>query len=67
MRVSTTCDANATMLNPSIAVLYATVSASFVIEQYGLPPVGPGALWNGDNPERRVKELQSRYRDIMTE
>jgi len=57
----------ATVLNSSIAVLYATVSASFVIEQYGLPPIGLGGLWNGDSPERRVKELQNRYRDIMTE
>jgi len=49
------------------AVLYATVSASFTIEQYGLPPIGPGTLWNGDSPERRVEELQNRYRDIITE
>lgn len=51
----------------STAVLYATVSASFAIEQYGLPPIGPDALWNGDSPERRVNELQNRYRDIITE
>lgn len=56
-----------TMLNSSIAVLYATVSASFTIEQYGLPPIGPGGLWNGDSPERRVEELQNRYRDTISE
>jgi len=49
------------------AVLYATVSASFTIEQYGLPPIGPDTLWNGDSPQRRVEELQNRYRNIITE
>ena len=56
-----------TVVNSSTAVLYATVSASFTIEQYGLPPIGLGTLWNGDSPERRVEELQNRYRDIMSE
>lgn len=49
----------------STAVLYATVSASFVIEQEGLPhltckasEVESGAeLWNGDIPKRRLDKL----------
>ncbi|OCH94244.1 Ribokinase-like protein [Obba rivulosa] len=50
------------------ATLYATVSASFVVEQAGLPVLtrvtdNDGTvheLWNGDSPERRLKELQKR-------
>ncbi|EIW61851.1 Ribokinase-like protein [Trametes versicolor FP-101664 SS1] len=53
------------------ATLYATVSASFVIEQEGLPRLtqvdGDAAdgraraeQWNGDSPLRRVEELQRR-------
>ncbi|KAI9001247.1 Ribokinase-like protein [Trametes punicea] len=50
------------------ATLYATVSASFIIEQEGLPRLtratdGSGKqieLWNGDSPQRRLKELQDR-------
>ncbi|KAI0334711.1 Ribokinase-like protein [Cubamyces sp. BRFM 1775] len=52
----------------SEATLYATVSASFTIEQEGLPRLthtkdANGAeveLWNGDSPARRLKELQDR-------
>lgn len=48
------------------AVLYASVSASFTIEQSGLPTViqnssPPGKeLWNGDDPYRRLEDLRSR-------
>ncbi|KAI0663092.1 Ribokinase-like protein [Cubamyces menziesii] len=50
------------------ATLYATVSASFTIEQEGLPRLtrtkdansAEVELWNGDSPERRLKELQDR-------
>ncbi|OJT10494.1 hypothetical protein TRAPUB_12932 [Trametes pubescens] len=51
------------------ATLYATVSASFIVEQEGLPRLtqveenaADGAAraeqWNGDSPLRRVEELQ---------
>lgn len=59
------------------AVLYATISASFVIEQEGLPSlsirkvIGPDGtgdscsqvfeLWNGDEPIRRLEELHARF------
>ncbi|KAI0356585.1 Ribokinase-like protein [Trametes cingulata] len=51
------------------ATLYATVSASFTIEQEGLPRLtgtsnvkGEQQLeeWNGDSPHRRLRELQDR-------
>ncbi|KZT72640.1 Ribokinase-like protein [Daedalea quercina L-15889] len=50
------------------AALYATVSASFTIEQEGLPQltetrVEGGSViehWNGDSPHKRLKELQER-------
>ncbi|KAG8967904.1 hypothetical protein FRC05_001869 [Tulasnella sp. 425] len=48
------------------AVLYASVSASFTIEQSGLPIVSqnsssPGKeLWNDDDPYRRLEDLRSR-------
>ncbi|KAJ3856946.1 Ribokinase-like protein [Lentinula lateritia] len=49
------------------AVFYATVSASFVIEQSGLPEItssGDRALtqWNNDSPWRRLEALKSRVR-----
>ncbi|KAJ3810517.1 Ribokinase-like protein [Lentinula aff. lateritia] len=49
------------------AVFYATVSASFVIEQSGLPEItssGDKALtqWNNDSPWRRLEALKSRVR-----
>ncbi|KAJ7591301.1 Ribokinase-like protein [Mycena floridula] len=47
-----------------VATAYATVSASFTIEQCGLPRIskteGGFTKWNDDSPERRLKELQSR-------
>ena len=42
------------------AVLYATVSASFVIEQEGLPHLTREEeveLWNRDTPKRRLDKL----------
>lgn len=43
------------------AVLYAAVSASFVIEQEGLPSMEPGGgSWNGDSPQRRLSDLRRR-------
>ena len=49
----------------SAAVLYATVSASFIIEQEGLPRLSnrinaDGSmteLWNDDMPKRRLDKL----------
>jgi sugar/nucleoside kinase (ribokinase family) len=45
------------------AAFYATVSASFMIEQIGLPTMSSldvqgSALWNGDLPERRLQALR---------
>lgn len=49
------------ILNWGIAVLYATVSASFIIEQLGLPTLALGEdgteCWNGDSPQRRLEML----------
>jgi len=45
------------------AALYATVSASFVIEQEGLPliePDGGSWKWNYDSPQRRLSDLRHR-------
>jgi len=50
------------------AVFYAAVSASFTIEQPGLPIITrssdtiQGDEWNGDNPRRRLAELRERMR-----
>lgn len=35
------------------AAVYATVSASFTIEQHGLPLLKDG-MWNGDRPQMRL-------------
>jgi len=45
------------------ATLYATVSASFIIEQEGLPAVTytPTEEWNGDQPFRRLEALRKRH------
>ncbi|KAL5488120.1 hypothetical protein ACEPAI_6228 [Sanghuangporus weigelae] len=47
------------------AVKYAAVSASFTIEQLGLPRLTKTAegmeLWNNDNPSRRLDELRARH------
>lgn len=52
-------------LTITIAVLYATVSASFIIEQEGLPllttTLGSDGqkieLWNDESPKRRLDKL----------
>ncbi|KAH9938441.1 Ribokinase-like protein [Fomitopsis serialis] len=52
------------------AALYGTVSASFTIEQEGLPHLTETRVedgvtieqWNGDSPHRRLRELQERLR-----
>ncbi|KAH7930302.1 Ribokinase-like protein [Leucogyrophana mollusca] len=50
------------------AAFYASVSASFTIEQGGLPIMtgnadGGAEEWNGDLPRRRLEELQQRHRN----
>lgn len=45
------------------AVLYASVSASIIIEQEGLPLIEPNGgswKWNGDSPQRRLSDLRKR-------
>ncbi|PFH52685.1 hypothetical protein AMATHDRAFT_2075 [Amanita thiersii Skay4041] len=42
------------------ATLYASVSASFVIEQEGLPGLSSDNTWNGDSPKRRLELLRRR-------
>lgn len=47
------------------AVFHGSVSASFVIEQQGLPTLldnGEGTFWNDDSPQRRLAELQKRHK-----
>ncbi|KAJ7276206.1 Ribokinase-like protein [Mycena haematopus] len=49
------------------ASFHASVAASFVIEQYGLPTisvVNGSTLWNGDSPQRRLDELQKRQIEV---
>ncbi|KAJ7699867.1 Ribokinase-like protein [Mycena rosella] len=49
------------------ATFYASVTASFVIEQGGLPTisvVNGSTQWNGDSPERRLHELQTRQAEL---
>jgi len=48
------------------AALCATVSASFIIEQEGLPAVThtPTEEWNGDQPLRRLDALRKRHENI---
>lgn len=45
------------------ATLHASISASFVIEQGGLPVISEGSAgkWNGDNPFRRLDVLRKRH------
>ncbi|KAF8639802.1 hypothetical protein AX17_001061 [Amanita inopinata Kibby_2008] len=42
------------------ATLYASVSASFIIEQEGLPVLSPEGTWNNDSPQRRLEVLRKR-------
>ncbi|KAK7695647.1 hypothetical protein QCA50_000283 [Cerrena zonata] len=56
--------------DPYEAMLYASVSASFIIEQEGLPSLAvsevtqsetrPGELWNGELPVERLEKLRKR-------
>ncbi|KAF4620006.1 hypothetical protein D9613_005580 [Agrocybe pediades] len=50
------------------ATLYATVSASFIIEQEGLPTISStpnsAEVWNADSPQRRLEELYQRHTGI---
>lgn len=48
-----------------IAVVWASVAASFVIEQNGLPHLSEEDgvyLWNGEDPRERVNRLRERVR-----
>ena len=51
-----------------IAILHASVSASFVIEQEGLPVISeePKGTWNGDDPFRRLDILRKRNENRKT-
>lgn len=42
-----------------LAVLHATVSASFIIEQGGLPSLSD-CYWNGELPQDRLENLRNR-------
>ncbi|WWC92495.1 uncharacterized protein L201_007454 [Kwoniella dendrophila CBS 6074] len=49
--------------DPYEALLYATISASFVVEQFGLPSLSitdGNERWNGDIPKERVEALRKR-------
>ncbi|KAF7331930.1 PfkB domain-containing protein [Mycena kentingensis (nom. inval.)] len=45
------------------ATLYASVSASFIIEQTGLPSLSSMGEWNHDSPQRRLDELRARVNE----
>lgn len=56
-------------MNCCAAACYATISASFTIEQLGLPKMTSGGRlgkttgreeWNGDDPRRRLQFLKAR-------
>ncbi|WVO18168.1 hypothetical protein L204_105871 [Cryptococcus depauperatus] len=54
--------------DPYEALLYGTVSSSFVVEQFGIPflmdcadPVTGEEIWNADTPSRRLNELRKRH------
>lgn len=48
------------------ATLHASISASFVIEQEGLPVMSEesAGIWNGDDPFRRLDILRERHQPI---
>jgi len=49
------------------ASFHASVAASFIIEQQGLPTISlanGSTLWNGDSPQRRLDELKMRHVEI---
>ena len=47
------------------ATLHASISASFVIEQEGLPVISEESTgtWNGDDPFRRLDILRERHKN----
>lgn len=46
------------------ATFYASISASFIIEQEGLPRMSTDSTtWNGDNPYDRLEKLLKRHED----
>ncbi|PVG01049.1 Ribokinase-like protein [Serendipita vermifera] len=45
--------------NMQKATAYASVAASFTIEQWGLPKRDEEGLWNGSQPQERLKSYQS--------
>lgn len=48
------------------ACMYGSVSASYVIEQYGLPSMGADGRWNGsDRPLDRLGTMQMRYSPVV--
>ncbi len=55
-----------TNVGPPSAALYGTVSASYTVEQLGLPQITRASddvrseEWNGDSPWRRLQELKAR-------
>ena len=63
-----------TLTRRHAATLYATVSASFTIEQEGLPRLTRASdetgqdieLWNGDSPHRRLQALRDRLTEKGT-
>jgi len=42
------------------AVMLGSISASYMIEQFGLPATGVEGIWNGTSPEARFAEMKSR-------
>ncbi|OCF35948.1 pfkB family carbohydrate kinase superfamily protein [Kwoniella heveanensis CBS 569] len=55
--------------NPYEALLYATISASFVVEQFGLPTLTSDdgeERWNDDSPKRRLEDLRQRMSSTLT-
>lgn len=50
--------------NDEIASMKASVSASYFIEQYGIPSISTSRtgeeLWNGTSPVERLKEMKER-------
>lgn len=49
------------------ALVYATVAASFVIEQYGTPVYEGNEMWNGESLEKRVDAYMAREKTYLVE
>ena len=45
----------------TVGSIYGSVAASFTIQQRGLP-VFDGTLWNGDDPQKRLQDMQQRVK-----